>query len=385
MSARVRAALAGAALGLLAPMAATGLASAGFIGQTGGAGFAIVTADQAKRTEASFLDLPSNQYASSNLGKVSMARSSQGAYIVMFRGVLGPSGTGGVAHARPTGLNTTAAACYAAKPGSYLGTDARIDVSCFDAAGNRADTGFVVMWGRGGTQEGALVSARFQPYTDPSTGQLVRDAGTSSLGSPPFGIREGIGKYKVWVQRETAIPFNREGLQISSAAFGSCAVTKTFSPDGIYLQVSVSCAGFNGYGLIDTPFDISYSSGASIIGMLNLASDAHVIVPKLTTNTAPIVPPVQRARIYGSTGGVISVARNGLGSYWVRLGQQAEGTGDGATVVTAYGSDARCWEAGSWIAHEPGSTFDRMVLVQCRNTAGGAVDTAFYLQHTTRQ
>lgn len=258
-------------------------------------------------------------------------------------------------------------------------------MSCFDAAGNRADTAFVVMYARGGTQEGTLVTARFASQTVPGSTQLVLNGYTSSLGGAPSGVRDGIGRYTVWLQRDTAGSPNHEGVQVSSA-FGSCAVTKATSVDGLSLKLTVSCVGFTGHGPVDTPFDVSYTRGVNILGMLNLASDAHATVPMLTANTQVVVPMVQRDRIYGSTAGIVSAGRLGQGTYLVRLGQQAEGTGDGATVVTAYGSDARCRETGSWVAHDgPASSYDRVVAVSCVDPGGNAVDTAFYLQHTTRQ
>jgi hypothetical protein len=296
----------------------------------------------------------------------------------------------GVAHARPINASI-AAACYASRPGPDgvdAGTDlndARIDVSCWNLTGDRVNGQFVLMWGRGGTQEGALASSRFVPVGS-SPSSLLAESPTSSIGGLPYGVRNGTGNYYVWVHRDIDSPgyFNKEGLQVSSATVGTtCSVKSGWSPDGILLRVEIGCVRFTGLGPADASFDLSYTGPVNVLGMYNGASDAHAIIPAMT-NSTPVIPQVQRSRIYGATGGVIVAARTGVGSYQVRLTQQAEGTDAGSTVVTALGSDARCREANAWTVHDT-ATFDRIVLVTCDNVYGNRVDTAFYLQHTARQ
>jgi hypothetical protein len=390
----VRRKLAAALLGLGAVPAALvalpGAASAGYIGATGGAGYAVISLGQAMQPDPSFVPLASYQFASSSAASgASVAHKAVGRYTVVFRNVLPAGSTGalGVAHARPTGASV-AAACYASRPqpdGIDPGTtpsDAGIDVSCWNLNGDRVNGQFVVMWGRGGTEEGALASARFRP----SGSSLVAEAPTSSIGGLPYGVRNGTGNYYVWVHRDTDSPgyVNKEGLQVSSATVGTtCSVKNGWSPDGILLRVEVGCVRFNGFGPADASFDLSYTGPVSVLGMLYGASDAHATFPLMTGST-PVIPQVQRSRIYGAAGGVIVAARTGVGSYEVRLTQQAEGTAAGSTVVTAFGSDARCREANAWTVHDT-ATYDRIVLVTCVDTYGSKVDTAFYLQHTARQ
>ncbi|MFF3313688.1 hypothetical protein [Streptomyces sp. NPDC002952] len=392
-----------AALLTVASLGSMSLASAAGVAQAAQqlevAGGFITVSDTLAATYGQDIPLPSTSFADAHGAKVTMNHLVKGAYFFTVRGATPGSSAagfvGGVTHAMSTGIKNHSS-CHATEI-TRAGKDLFFGAVCVDAGGAPSDHSFDETYSQGVPEEGQVtlvrrefplnVNGKLEPTFHRTNGRT--DSSTLE--------RTAKGRYTVVTPRLAGT--GGESFAVTSedpervAERTNCHFLSHKSVNaGKNEEFKVACDNFSVIDGVAKPVDptglqLSYSRGASIIGLKSVASDAHVNVPFLTAGT--ITPSGQRNRIYGANSGKITVKHDPTrkGNYIVRLPAQGSGIGSSATIVTATSSGfAYCSKTQEVTV--PTSTpgrFDRHLTVVCQNASGLNVDSGFELQYIAKQ
>jgi hypothetical protein len=146
---------------------------------------------------------------------------------------------------------------------------------------------------------------------------------------------------------------------------------------GLVKRIAVRCRGPVGAGPVDLPLALSFARGVSTLGSATL-NTGLVHAPKTTAASTTLTPDRALNRVFGASGGPVTMLRSSTGHYEVRLpGQQ---TRDRETyAVTAQGTTADCQVTRSFQDVALGA---QRLFVSCSSApALGPIDTAFDLSY----
>ncbi|EIV93693.1 hypothetical protein [Frankia sp. QA3] len=317
--------------------------------------------------------------------QVTVVRRQTGGYRITFPGIAVAAGRGA---AIVTALDPVAAvgttapvvSCHVVRWGA-AGRDEQVDLTCRDAAGAPADSGFTALFSHvpdtaAPSPGGAYAYLR----SDAASAATSRPANAYSVSGPGTieVHRVGAGHYTIDLTGP-AFAKNGNNLQVNAIGdgpVGCSALGRVVKKDR--QSVFVGCA--RGSAWTDSPFVLLYTSGHALIPT-GAASFGHaftgVIRPGGPIQQVPPGPPVNAWAWYSanSTGATNQISRVGVGRYQVTL--PGISRTPSSLQVTPYGEPtARCAAAELPAAAAAGGAPAAVtVAVRCVDAAGRPADS----------
>jgi hypothetical protein len=307
---------------------------------------------------------PSAQYQRNISGALNtIERTGTGAYAVHFT-KLGIYWGGTV---DVTAYGPGSETCKVGSWGPAL-SDLRVDVRCFDAAGNPADTQFAAAFTRptGSSRFGYVWANNpgAASYT-PNSWYQYNSAGTTNTIT-----RSSTGIYQV---RFPSIGGAGGTAKVTAYGYGneSCKIT-SWSSFGTDVYLNVACQTPAG-ALVDTMFTATWHDSVGLLGTSTDSAMERGFVWADQDSSASYAP--SSFYQYNSDGLANTITRSAVGTYQVTL--PGLGTTRGHPEVTSYGPSAsttRC-KIRSW-GSSGGNEF---VNVLCFDASGAAADSRYVL------
>lgn len=312
--------------------------------------------------------LVSSRSFNSSGGANHVARSSTGVYAVTFDGL---GGTGGNVQVNSTGGEGQR--CKVAS-WSTVGTGLRVDVRCHSAAGQPANSPFVVSYARfaGGT---AVSSAGAYVWVNLPSASVFIPSLPYQWGARSTVNRTLTGRYIVTLSGQA-----NDGGSVLVTAYGTGAEyckTMEWQRVGADTDIEVRCFGPGG-APADTRFSLRYirelrdaSTGSGgFVWAHNPTATSYT--PSLTFQEHLI------ASECNDITGILTARRLSAGRYLIRypeMGSSAAVPG-GVALATAYGAGPEYCNVTGWST--PASDPDMLeVGVRCFSASGSLVDTQF--------
>jgi hypothetical protein len=293
-----------------------------------------------------------------------VCQEDTGAYTVLLPGQQATAGT-----VQVTAYGSDAAYCKVASWGP-AGSDQRIRVRCFSAAGAPTDSQFTLSYTNlsGNGSPLAYVFAN-QPTTATYTPPVNYQYNSTGTANTIIKIAGQVGKYTVHIPNLAAA--SAGNVQVTAYGTGSEWCTPwNWGPNGTAQHVQVHCFTATG-APAESKFTLSYVRDGNLLGRsICCGPDGHPTAYALAHNptAASYVPAVSYRYGFKPTG---QITRLSTGRYKVDFGW----SGDQGTVhVTATGGGtARC-KVESW---GTGTTAN----VLCTTPAGAPTDAIYEFQH----
>jgi hypothetical protein len=364
------------------------------------AAFASVHGDEVEN--GSSVILPAGKAFATNFKPVLLRHFKTGSYGVQIAQLGDPTTFGneprGVVHVRAVGADAFCMSDDLSNLNDFDNTTLLfIGVDCFDAKGAPADRPFTASYTRGGTQTGALVTARVDRNPKPDAAGAIKPSfQESSVGGQVTVKRTAPGDYAFTLPvltgtgPGTLAVSPMAGLN-GTASAATCAITSTaLINNATAKQVNVACRHV-GDGpdpsvgeAADPGIAITYAKRTNLLGVTALSS-AYFGMPKTTADRTVLAADKARNQIFGQTDGAVTVLRKKAGSYQIDLQNQQGGFKPETTIVTAQGAANVACRANPSITIPGNESDEQTLLVKCKDFAGQLTDTAFQLQYSAHQ